>query len=225
MKKLIVIRHGNTFRSGEPPRRIGRRTDLPLVEEERARKAGRFLLAQNLRPDQVFSASLKRTQETAKLVLDEMNLSLPVLLNDDFLEIDYGPDENQTEDTLMIRLGREALKKPGTENQDIPDVMALQEGQAIIDKWNREALLPEGWKVDIPGLITQIRHFADATEEDETRMVVSSNGVIRFFPEALLDEEHYTEFLKEHNLKVSTGGVSVFEFTKERWHCTFWNRS
>jgi 2,3-bisphosphoglycerate-dependent phosphoglycerate mutase len=39
----VIVRHGNTFRAGETPTRVGARTDLPLVEEERARSAGRYL--------------------------------------------------------------------------------------------------------------------------------------------------------------------------------------
>lgn len=39
----MIVRHGNTFRAGETPTRVGARTDLPLVEEERARSAGRYL--------------------------------------------------------------------------------------------------------------------------------------------------------------------------------------
>lgn len=42
-RKLVIVRHGNTFRAGETPTRVGARTDLPLVEEERARSAGRYL--------------------------------------------------------------------------------------------------------------------------------------------------------------------------------------
>ena len=43
MKTLIIARHGNTFRPGETPTRVGSRTDLPLVEEERGRGIGRWL--------------------------------------------------------------------------------------------------------------------------------------------------------------------------------------
>ena len=28
----MIVRHGNTFRAGETPTRVGARTDLPLVE-------------------------------------------------------------------------------------------------------------------------------------------------------------------------------------------------
>ena len=43
MNTLIIARHGNTFRKGETPTRVGSRTDLPLVEDERGRGIGKYL--------------------------------------------------------------------------------------------------------------------------------------------------------------------------------------
>ena len=50
MRTLIIARHGNTFRPGETPTRVGARTDLPLVEEERARGIGLYLKKLGLIP-------------------------------------------------------------------------------------------------------------------------------------------------------------------------------
>ena len=36
MTRLYIARHGNTFEAGEAPRRVGRRTDLPLTAAGRA---------------------------------------------------------------------------------------------------------------------------------------------------------------------------------------------
>ncbi|MGA3882329.1 histidine phosphatase family protein, partial [Bacillus pumilus] len=33
---FVIVRHGNTFAAGEPPRRIGARTDLPLTAQGQA---------------------------------------------------------------------------------------------------------------------------------------------------------------------------------------------
>ena len=49
MKRLIIARHGNTFRPGETPTRVGAGTDLPLVEETRARSIGRYLKDKGLK--------------------------------------------------------------------------------------------------------------------------------------------------------------------------------
>ena len=70
----MIVRHGNTFRAGETPTRVGARTDLPLVEEERARSAGRYLREKGIVIDKVISAPLKRTLETANYILEEMNV-------------------------------------------------------------------------------------------------------------------------------------------------------
>ena len=96
-RKLVIVRHGNTFRAGETPTRVGARTDLPLVEEERARSAGRYLREKGIVIDKVISAPLKRTLETANYILEEMNVDLPIIQDLRLKEIDYGPDENMVE--------------------------------------------------------------------------------------------------------------------------------
>lgn len=70
--RIIIARHGNTFAKDETPRRVGGRTDLDLVEEERGRNVGRYLKAKGLIPALVFAAPLKRTVNTAKLAIEEM---------------------------------------------------------------------------------------------------------------------------------------------------------
>lgn len=55
--RIIIARHGNTFAKDETPRRVGGRTDLDLVEEERGRNVGRYLKAKGLIPALVFCRS------------------------------------------------------------------------------------------------------------------------------------------------------------------------
>ena len=62
MKRLIIARHGNTFRKDETPTRVGAGTDLPLVEEERARGIGKYLKAKGLIPTKVFAAFAKNDE-------------------------------------------------------------------------------------------------------------------------------------------------------------------
>ena len=114
-RKLVIVRHGNTFRAGETPTRVGARTDLPLVEEERARSAGRYLREKGIVIDKVISAPLKRTLETANYILEEMNVDLPIIQDLRLKEIDYGPDENMVEDHVIKRLGSLYLEKEGME--------------------------------------------------------------------------------------------------------------
>jgi Fructose-2,6-bisphosphatase len=198
-KKLIIVRHGNTFRKGETPTRVGAKTDLPLVEEERGRSVGKYLLANDIIPSKVYAAPLKRTTETAKLAMEELGIkSAELKLSDDFVEIDYGPDENKTEDVVIERIG-----------------------QPAIDLWNKKAIAPEGWVVDVDKIITAWQSFADNIADGETAMLVSSNGIIRFAPHIL--DEDYDNFCNNHDIKVATGGVCIFEYENNRWTCKEWN--
>lgn len=222
IKRLIVVRHGNTFRAGEVPTRVGAHTDLPLVEEKRGLSAGQYLLSLGIHPDIVYAAPLKRTTQTAELIIKAMNSSCKVIPKGDFTEIDYGPDENQTEDTVELRLGINSLKKAGDYSPDLSKDILMQEGKRILELWNTQALAPESWRVNIPELTAAWKKLADSITWGESVIVVSSNGILRFAPTIL---ENYTEFCETHDIKVATGGVGIFEMTEPmtHWECHIWN--
>ena len=135
------------------------------------------------------------------LAVAEMGLPLEVQAEDCFREVDYGPDENKPEEEVIARVGEDAIKL-----------------------WNERAIVPDGWKVDVPALIRTWESWAEkvaSAYKDKTVMIVSSNGVIRFAPYITSDFE---TFAKEHDIKVGTGSVCLFE--KEEgapWRCTGWN--
>ena len=141
-RKLVIVRHGNTFRAGETPTRVGARTDLPLVEEERARSAGRYLREKGIVIDKVISAPLKRTLETANYILEEMNVDLPIIQDLRLKEIDYGPDENMVEDHVIKRLGSLYLEKEGMERKDLTEDRIVERGLSVIAQWNEKAVVP-----------------------------------------------------------------------------------
>lgn len=208
--KIIIVRHGNTFTSDQTPTRVGGRTDLELVEDQRARAAGIWMKQNNIQPDVVFAAPLKRTSQTAAYICEELDINPDSIIKDEsFVEVDYGPDENKTEDEVMTRLGNGDLEK----------------GKAIIDEWNANATVPEGWKVDIQACINaweDIAKLAETEYKGKTILIVSSNGIIRFAPYITGDFE---AFAKEYKIKVTTGGLCSFEKSDEdkNWKCTNWN--
>ena len=220
MKTLIIARHGNTFRKGEPPTRVGARTDLPLVEEERARCIGKYLKRENLTPDRVYAAPLKRTTQTAKLALNEAGWSLPVLPEEGLREIDYGPDENKTEDAVIARLGKASLEKQNAPAALMTPENIAAEGEKIIALWNEKGILPDGWNADVDAIKAFWKTFADGIGDGETVLVVSSNGTIRFSP-VLTDD--YDSFCQTHDIKTPTGGICVFENRGDGWKCREWN--
>lgn len=220
MTTLIIARHGNTFEPSETPRRVGARTDLPLTEKGRdqARSIGKYLKDNRLIPDVVYSSVLQRTHETAKIAIRESGVTNPVYQIDIFNEIDYGPDENKTEEDVIARIGHEA-----------------------IERWNKEGIVPDGWAVEPDEIIQNWIGFAEqhtpplpnppprgGTEETaiavegggETILVVTSNGVARFAPHITGDFE---SFAAQHDLKLSTGALAIFEFADGTWHMREWN--
>ena len=220
MKTLIIARHGNTFRKGETPTRVGSRTDLPLVEEERGRGIGKYLAKLGLMPTRILAAPLQRTLGTAALAAEELGNPCPVQPDARFIEVDYGPDENHSEEETKARLGADIATSQGLnpENMSAEELDAL--GEAAIEKWNAEAIVPPGWKVDVAQIINNWSALAAEVQDGETVLCVSSNGTIRFAPHITGD---YAGFCAEHDIKVATGGVCIF--TSEdgtTWSCKEW---
>ena len=200
--RIIVARHGNTFTKDQTPLRVGSRTDLPLVETERGTNIGLYLKKFNLVPDVIFAAPLKRTMETANLALKALGGGIPLYEDASFKEIDYGPDEGKPEDEVIARIGQDAL-----------------------DRWNKDAVVPSGWIVDVPFIIQTWKDVAKKAQtqfKDKTMMIVSSNGIIRFAPYLTGD---FDAFAAEHEIKVGTGCLCVFEKqdTDDNFKCVAWN--
>lgn len=202
MTTLIIARHGNTFGPDDTPTRVGAHTDLPLVEkgEEQARAIGKYLAENRLIPDVVYASELQRTQKTAALAIKESGVSNPIYTLDIFNEIDYGPDENQTEDTVIARIGEQAIKD-----------------------WDEHAKVPDGWKVDPDQIIENWKKFADqicAFDDNETVLVVTSNGIARFAPHITGD---FDGFAANHKIKLSTGAMAIFKHENGQWRIEEWN--
>jgi 2,3-bisphosphoglycerate-dependent phosphoglycerate mutase len=202
MTRLVIARHGNTFGPDDVPTRVGGRTDLPLVEKGRAQAQalGEYLSQNRMIPDVVYCSNLQRTQETARIAVKSSGVTNPVYPLDIFNEIDYGPDENQTEETVIARIG----------------------AQAITD-WDEHAKVPDGWAVD-PAEVTQNWvDFAEqiaAHDDEETVLVVTSNGIARFAPHITGDFEG---FRAKHSLKLSTGALGILSHNGEKWDILDWN--
>jgi probable phosphoglycerate mutase len=218
-KTLVIIRHGNTFAPGETPRRAGKRTDIPLVEEIRSRNAAKYLLNRNIIPDRIFAAPLKRTMQTANLIIDEMKLKSVVIPDNRFTEIDYGEDENQTEEQVRYRLGLEYVANSNLPG-NIGESEIIRYGKAVVDLWNAKAIVPSGWNVDVEEIISSWKDFANSVYK--TTLICTSNGIIRFAP-YILNESEAKDFFSRYGLKVATGSVSIFKSVENVWKCVEWN--
>lgn len=159
IQTLIIARHGNTFGPGEEPRRVGGRTDLPLVARGRAQglALGRALARTSLVPERVLCSRLSRARETAALALRAAGWALPLRAVKALNEIDYGPDENVAEWRVRARIGAAALAA-----------------------WERESRPPPGWHVDPAE--SRRRWLRLAGGLPCVSFIVTSNGVARFAP-------------------------------------------
>ena len=201
--KLFIVRHGNTFESGEIPVRVGRRTDIDLSQSGRlqAQRLGQYFKQQHIQLNAAYSSQLRRCYQTAAIMLESMGLALTIDQMSQFDEIDYGPDEGKTEQQVIARIGEQAL-----------------------DQWNKAAIVPPGWLVNPETIISHWHKFADHIVQqyhDQAVVVVTSNGIARFAPYILDD---VTVFKQNNSLKVATGSVSSFiHVGGHNWELDSWN--
>lgn len=186
----VIVRHGNTFEAGETPRRIGARTDLPLTATglDQADALGTFFAAKGWQFSRALVAPLLRTCETASRILAEQTSPPEPHICDWLREVDHGPDENQREDAVLARIGKEAL-----------------------DRWDSCGEPPPGWRIDREARIEAWQAlFAEATAPDAgPTLIVTSNGAARF---GLLADAALKQSLGNlDSLKLPTGGYGVID--------------
>lgn len=156
-RRIFVVRHGNTFGPDEPPRRIGARTDLALVEsgQRQAAALGRWFSGEGIVAGRLLSGPLLRARETAAGIAAAVGAGA-VGTRFWLDEIDHGPDEGRTEGEVIARIGATA-----------------------IEDWDRRGVAPADWIVDAEARIAGWRGFlTDAGAGVD--ILVTSNGAARF---------------------------------------------
>jgi len=201
MTRLLIIRHGNTFGVDEIPRRVGCKTDIPLVQSgiDQARALGDYLKREQMVPDFICASALQRAQQTAQIMMHTAGDDGDIETDTCFNEIDHGPDENRTEESILERIGQSAL-----------------------DDWNEYGVVPDGWDVDPRAIQQSWVTFADKCLNEragQLSCVVSSGGIIRFSPILLLDNQ----LPNGQSPKVKTASMSLMEHDGTTWVCRFWN--
>lgn len=199
---LIISRHGNTFGPQDTPTRCGAHTDLPLVESGLKQADTLGLHLKQFNPTTFYSGPLLRHIQTADAVIDHCAPDADLLILDNFSEIDYGPDENKTEDAVIARLGQDAIRA-----------------------WNESATVPDGWIVDVDKIIQDwldIGTIARDHHAGQISYLCSSNGIMRFIPHMTGD---FDGFKKKHDLKIKTGAYCILthETGHDHWDITTWN--
>jgi probable phosphoglycerate mutase len=186
MARLYIARHGNTFAPGEIPRRVGAKTDLPLVASGlvQAERLATHFNANRISFDAILSSPLQRARRTAEIIAN--HLGGAVEISDALTEIDHGPDENKPEEEVIARLGETALAN-----------------------WDMNGVAPDGWNADREKLIKGWEDImAHAAAAKAPTLAVTSNGVARFALIALK--------AKMQSMKLRTGAFGVIDPTARR---------
>ncbi len=199
---LYLLRHGNTFATGETPVIVGRGQDLPLTQEGEAQasRAAAYLQGSDLQPARVYCGNLKRTRRTAEIICDALQLPPPVI-DERLTEIDYGDWSGLAGEEVQTRFG-------------------VAEWEA----WEREAIMPaeRHWSPDAATIEANVASFA-ADVKGTPALAVTSNGLLRFF--ARLDSAAYNRLKIAKKLKVATGRLCRFDSVPTGYKLKYWNRS
>ncbi len=189
--EILFARHGNTFNPGDKAVWVGRESDLPLVEKglAQAAAAAEALRRAGLVPDVIYAASLQRTLRFAAIVAETLGLAAP-LVDPRLDELDYG-------------------RWAGRSNEDIagddPAVKAAMEAWNRFDAWPDDA----GWvsrQADIEEAVRSFSRERLAGGGHVRPLVVSSNGILRFLPRALLASPGQRD-----SFKMRTGHLGVID--------------
>jgi probable phosphoglycerate mutase len=204
--RVLLVRHGNTFETGQTPFYVGARTDLPLTEAGRAqaRALADALKDRGARPARVVCGPLKRTREHAEIVCAA--LGLPAPSSDARLtELDYGSWEGKTN----------------------AEVDAMHGGPSARESWDRHRVRPDGAgfspderksREDVLGLLAELERSSGA---DDLVLLVSSNGLLGTFLQAVPGA--YEKAVSTRALKTSPGHCGGLVLAGTLKEARFWN--
>ena len=197
--KLILCRHGNTFDKDDKVTWVGAQQDLPLTKygEEQAQNVTTFLKTKGLMPNITYAASLKRTQKFAEII------GSTVKTDDRLIEINYGSWGGKTTEELVAEFG-----------------------QQDVDNWQQHNIFSPHWvdaEFDVKQRVLDfINHCIHNHQTDDKILIVSSNGILRYFLQLLPD--FFDQLQQKQQLKMKTGAVSLLTYDNHHWHCDFWNK-
>jgi probable phosphoglycerate mutase len=204
--RLILSRHGNTFSPGEKAAWVGRRSDLPLVEEGRrqAVRLGEELQGADVAPAAIYCGPLLRTTHYAELVAERLGNFIAPIADEALTEIDYGDWEGLTSHEIVERFGGN-----------------------VLEAWESRSIWPTsaGWLPPEAELARRIEAFvcglAQAYTKSDTVLAVTSNGILRYF--LRLDRDAFGAQARARAIKVATGNICIMAAQEGSHRVTTWN--
>ncbi len=187
--RLILLRHGNTFKDGEKVYRVGIKEDMPLTEKgiNQAEDMAKALLDKDIMPSVIYTSELQRSRVTAEKIAEILGFDEENIIVDKRIdEFDYGNWSGLTDKEIVNKYG-----------------------QKVLDDWNNEGIIPKdsGWKPQESVMVYNLRSFCAeilTRFKKGTVLAVTSNGVIKYFLK--LFDEVFEEKRKEgKKISVKTG--------------------
>lgn len=214
--KLILARHGNTFAPGDKVTWVGSANDLPLVESglEQAERAASALEGTNLAA--IYCAPLLRTKKFAEIIAtkqaakqatnrsakSQSNQASQPIIDKRLTELDYGDWSGLSDDEIATKFG-DSLKN-----------------------WIDSSTWPSGchWASSEAEVTAEVQELVSELEEkhaDETVLLVSSNGRLRYFLKLIAGE--FERRVADKQFKMGTGKISVLNGDSGVYSLLSWN--
>jgi len=200
-RRLLLVRHGNTFEDGAPVIRVGSRSDLPLTAKglQQAASFAGAVRAADLSVGPFLAGPLSRTREFVR-----HGFGVQPRLDDRLREIDYGNWEGKTDAKIAAEVGADML-----------------------EAWNRRCVWPQGqgWTPDEKTLAAGAAGLVQELSDGDARFVpvlCSSQGILRYF--AVLDPSWFAAAQADGKLGVGTGSCCGVRVGAGKLRVDFWNR-
>lgn len=200
---LLLARHGNTFGPGDTPVWVGANEDLPLVDSglDQSREIGRAIRDSGIVLDRILAGPLKRTRTGARLAAEKSGFTGEVEIDDRLKEIDYGVWGGKSDEEV-----------------------AEHWGQSAIEAWRERSIPPEGagWSPSPATIRANVRAVFETVTRDLSQdndvLIVTSNGILRYFHELLAENGPAPE-----DAKVKTGHLCGARIEPGEIGLLFWN--
>lgn len=205
--RLILARHGNTFAPGDKVVWAGSTNDLKLVESglKQAHVAADYLIQEKITPKAIYCSPLQRTKKFAEIIIERLQLNCQPIVDERLNEIDYGEWTGRSDQEIIDQFGADELKQ-----------------------WSEFSLWPKkgSWGSSESAVKSDIQSFASELQKysaNDTIIVVSSNGRLRYFLTLLGDE--FEKRRQNNTLKVKTGHLCELQSSNGTFELKYWDKN
>lgn len=213
MKKLIMLRHGESLWNKE--NRFTGWTDIELSEkgEEEAKNAGLLLKKHNIKIDIAYTSVLKRANQTLFLTLEKNdNLSIPVLRNYRLNERHYGALQGLNKQDMIYKYGEDQVKLWRRSYEVLPPLLEEEDKRNPrydeLYKGIDNLPLGESLKLCLERVIPYYESVIKPSFTNHDVILVAAHG------NSLRSLAKYIENISDEdivNLEIKTGVLTVYE--------------